>query len=216
MRSQIAFTRSIRSKGTSPVVLRFASLVLTGLGLLWLGSTTADARTANLDKDPRSERLVLVPARLPYFSAPIVGRTWAVIDTSGGRRVVARLGPPGERLNPPRIADRNGDGVPDLFIEAQAGNSLFFGEIWQWNGQRARRLWALDLAPARYRESPGEVLVGPLATRFPDEDGDGVHDVVVDAGLAQCRACPLRSSFDLRWRYSARAGRWVFLGIEDH
>lgn len=168
----------------------------------------------NLDRDVAPERLVTVAVRLPYFPTPIAGRVWAVRDIVAGRRVTVRLGPPGERLNAPRRADRNGDGLPDLFLEAQAGNSLFFGEIWQWNGRRARRLWRDTPGILNRVVGPAETFGGPIATRFPDADGDGISDVVSEYMIAECRACEGRR-VGLRYTWRPVLRRWAFALIED-
>ena len=201
--------RSARSLGRLLLPL-VAALVATAAA-----AGEAQAITLNLDRDRAPERLVAVAVRLPYFSAPVLGRTWAVVDRVSGRRTVARLGPPGELLRRPRVADRNGDGWRDIFLEAHAGNSSPFGELWQWNGRRATRLWRSTSRPVDRVISPEEVLNFPIATRFPDEDGDGVHDVEQDAGVGgACRACAFDRILTVRWRFSPRAGRYVLLGVE--
>jgi hypothetical protein len=111
------------------------------------------------------------------------------------------------RADPPRFADRNGDGLPDVFIQAQAGNSLFFTEIWQWNARRARLLWTSSGTAVRLLESrTGLVANGPIATAFPDEDGDGVHDIVETFAIGRCRTCEPVKEVGLRYRYRPPVG----------
>jgi hypothetical protein len=189
---------------------------LLGSAALAAPAAAATSIARNIDRDPATEHIVRTRVRLPYFATPIVGRVWMVVDFVGGKRIKGVLGPSGEDLQPPRFADRNGDGLPDMFIQAQAGNSLFFAEIWQWNGTRARRLWAPSAAALRLLERrTGFVANGPIATEFPDDDGDGVRDIVETFTIGQCRACPPVEKVGLHYRYRPARGIWTFLGFED-
>ena len=190
------------------------------IGALSLLATALCAQAAaaptiavNLDHDKAPEHLVQVRVRLPYFPQPVFGVTWAVSDRVNGRKVTVKLGPPGERLRRPHIGNRNGDTLRDIFIEAQAGNSLFFGEIWQWDGRRAHLLFKQS-PRALPVEQGGLVWNGPLTTRFPDDDGDGVSDVVQTFSLGECRACPPQQIRTVRYRCRPVLGRWPLLGLD--
>ncbi len=177
-------------------------------------AAAAPAIAVNLDHDKAPEHLVQVRVRLPYFPKPVFGVTWAVSDRVNGKKVTVKLGPPGDRLRRPRIGNRNGDTLRDIFIEAQAGNSLFFGEIWQWDGRGAHLLFKQSPRAISLLEQGGLVANGPLATRFPDDNGDGVSDVVQTFNLAACRACPPEEVRTVRYRYRPVLRRWTLLGLD--
>ena len=165
----------------------------------------------DLDADGRLERLVLVPAHALYL---IHARQWAVIDRVAGKRVVRRIGPPGERLRRPRIADRNADGRPEMLIEWAAGNSPFFGEIWEWDGRRARLLWKMQLGPLFHYVDRSAPVNAPTHIAFPDFFDDGVREVEIGASVGSCRACSDQVHYTLYWRWSEPAHRWTFWQIE--
>jgi len=186
---------------------------LVAAAAMLVGAAPAPAVTVQLDRDRAPERLIPVSVRLPGFASRVFGRTWAVRDVVGGRRVVVPLGPAGERLGRPRLGDRNADGRREVFTQAQAGNSLFYGEIWEWNGRRARRLWRLDLAPVQRAVGPDLVLNGPGRIAFPDPDGTAVRDVIATFLAGECRACG-GEVVVARWSWDPAARRWTFAGLD--
>lgn len=178
---------------------------------LMLGAAPPEARavSVNLDRDPAPERLVKQRARLPQFPRPVFGLRWAIVDRVGGKTRRVPIGPAGDRVARPRVADRNGNGLREVYIEAQAGNSLAFGEMVEWDGRRARTVWKFNDRPLR-RAAQGGAINSPIDTRFVDLNGDGVLEVQADATVGRCRACPPTVRYTLVWRYVPSRGRWIF------
>lgn len=167
-------------------------------------------RRVNLDADPCPEALVQIRASVRSPAATVPGRRWAVVDRTAAGQSVRPFDPVAERLLAPRIADRNRDGRPEIYVEGIVGNGLVGGSLWEWTGRRTRALWQLNAREvARALPRGGVVNIGRVSFPRSRFQTYGIRDVAVVVASADCRACPPRAQAKVRYSWDGIRNRWL-------
>lgn len=167
-------------------------------------------RRLNLDGDPDLERLVKVRVGIRFPRNSFPGYRWAIVDGD----TTTRVGTPGERLLAPLIADHIGAGSPQLLLRSGSGNATPGAELISWDGGAARTLWrfrASDLA----RDLPaGRFIDGYSSLTFPDLDGDGIAEILVESPVLSCRACAAEGLRLATYRLDQTTGRFALEQVQ--
>jgi hypothetical protein len=177
----------------------------------------------NLDGDRHVEQVRIV-------SHTVSGMPWfwlQVVDRVHGRRVLARVSPSVENLQPSlvRITDMNG--LPtrnEIFyvgFVATTGGPVYAG-IRNWSGSRKHRLWSYR-PPEEYRRRIHRgVRYGTLPNIVrvirPSPKGDATWEVKVAQGEMHRSGpvcCP-QATLTLVYRYAPAARRWVVYAHRWH
>ncbi|MFT7484489.1 MAG: hypothetical protein ACI9F9_000329 [Candidatus Paceibacteria bacterium] len=138
----------------------------------WFGFSLT--KLADLNNDGTAELLIGAPGDPASSSAP----TYAEVRTGSGGLHFTLSGPAGSSFGAASAAldDVNGDGVPDFAIgaprDSSAGNNA--GMIYIFSGQSGLQLFTIT-------NSLATELLGQSLAAMPDQNGDGIGELLVGA-----------------------------------